>query len=149
MLKSGYTERIEINLNMLQPKREKYTKNFRGRRRGLAIRGSNVSFGEFGLKALTVGWVSAAQIEAARKAITHHLKRGGKLWIRIFPDKPVSGRAAGKRMGGGKGEVEKHVAVVKPGRIMFEVAGAPENLVKEAFIRAAAKLPVATRMVRK
>lgn len=134
---------------MLQPKREKYTKNFRGRRRGLAIRGSNVSFGEFGLKALTVGWVSAAQIEAARKAITHHLKRGGKLWIRIFPDKPVSGRAAGKRMGGGKGEVEKHVAVVKPGRIMFEVAGAPENLVKEAFIRAAAKLPVATRMVRK
>jgi large subunit ribosomal protein L16 len=134
---------------MLQPKREKYTKNFRGRRRGMAIRGSNVSFGEFGLKALTVGWVSAAQIEAARKAITHHLKRGGKLWIRIFPDKPVSGRAAGKRMGGGKGEVEKHVAVIKPGRVMFEVAGAPENLVKEAFIRAAAKLPVATKMVHK
>jgi large subunit ribosomal protein L16 len=115
----------------------------------MAIRGSNVSFGEFGLKALTVGWVSAAQIEAARKAITHHLKRGGKLWIRIFPDKPVSGRAAGKRMGGGKGEVEKHVAVIKPGRVMFEVAGAPENLVKEAFIRAAAKLPVATKMVHK
>ncbi len=134
---------------MLQPKREKFTKNFRGRRRGLALRGSDVSFGEFGLKALTVGWVSAQQIEAARKAITHHLKRGGKVWIRIFPDKPISGRAAGKRMGGGKGEVEKHVAVVKPGRVMFEVAGAPEKLVKEAFVRAAAKLPVATRMVGK
>lgn len=134
---------------MLQPKREKFTKNFRGRRRGMALRGSDVSFGEFGLKALTVGWVSAQQIEAARKAITHHLKRGGKLWIRIFPDKPISGRAAGKRMGGGKGEVEKHVAVVKPGRIMFEVAGANKELVKEAFIRAAAKLPVATRMVEK
>lgn len=134
---------------MLQPKREKFTKNFRGRRRGMALRGSDVSFGEFGLKALTVGWVSAQQIEAARKAITHHLKRGGKLWIRIFPDKPISGRAAGKRMGGGKGEVEKHVAVVKPGRIMFEVAGANKQLVKEAFIRAAAKLPVATRMVEK
>lgn len=132
---------------MLQPKREKFTKNFRGRRRGMALRGSEVSFGDFGLKSMEVAWISAAQIEAARKAITHHLKRGGKVWIRIFPDKPISGRAAGKRMGGGKGEVEKHVAVVKPGRIMFEVAGAPEALVREAFIRAGAKLPVATKMV--
>lgn len=132
---------------MLQPRREKFTKNFRGRRRGMALRGSDISFGDFGLKSLEVAWVSAAQIEAARKSITHHLKRGGKVWIRIFPDKPISGRAAGKRMGGGKGEVEKHVAVVKPGRIMFEVAGASEKLVREAFKRAAAKLPVATRMV--
>lgn len=132
---------------MLQPRKEKFTKNFRGRRRGMALRGSDISFGDFGLKSLEVAWVSAAQIEAARKAITHHLKRGGKVWIRIFPDKPISGRAAGKRMGGGKGEVQKHVAVVKPGRIMFEVAGAPEKLVKEAFKRAGAKLPVATRMI--
>lgn len=134
---------------MLQPKREKFTKNFRGRRRGTALRGSSISFGDFGLKALEVAWVTAAQIEAARKAISHHLKRGGKVWIRIFPDKPISGRAAGKRMGGGKGDVERHVAVVKPGRIMFEVAGASEALVKEAFIRASAKLPIATRMVTK
>ena len=134
---------------MLQPKREKFTKNFRGRRRGTALRGSSVSFGDYGLKSMEVAWVTAAQIEAARKAISHHLKRGGKMWIRIFPDKPVSGRAAGKRMGGGKGDVERHVAVVKPGRIMFEVAGVPEKLVKEAFIRASAKLPVATRMVAK
>lgn len=134
---------------MLQPKREKFTKTFRGRRRGTALRGSMISFGDFGLKAMEVAWVTAAQIEAARKAISHHLKRGGKVWIRIFPDKPVSGRAAGKRMGGGKGDVEKHIAVVKPGRIMFEVAGAPEKLVREAFIRATAKLPIATRMVQK
>ncbi len=134
---------------MLQPKREKFTKTFRGRRRGTALRGSSVSFGDFGLKAMEVAWVTAAQIEAARKAISHHLKRGGKVWIRIFPDKPVSGRAAGKRMGGGKGDVERHVAVVKPGRIMFEVAGVGEKLVKEAFIRASAKLPIATKMVSK
>lgn len=134
---------------MLQPKREKFIKNFRGRRRGTALRGSDISFGDFGLKAMEVAWVTAAQIEACRKAITHHLKRGGKIWIRVFPDKPVSGRAAGKRMGGGKGEVVKHVAVVKPGRILFEVAGASKELVKEAFVRASAKLPIATRMVEK
>ena len=134
---------------MLQPKREKFIKSFRGRRRGTALRGSSVSFGDYGLKAMEVAWVSAAQIEAARKAITHHLKRGGKVWIRVFPDKPISGRAAGKRMGGGKGDVVKHVAVVKPGRILFEVAGVSEKLVKEAFIRAGAKLPIATKMVEK
>lgn len=134
---------------MLQPKRRKFIKDFRGRRRGMAQRGSSVDFGDYGLKAMEVSWVSAAQIEAARKAITHYLKKGGKLWIRIFPDKPVSGRAAGKRMGGGKGEVVKHVAVVKPGRIMFEVAGINYETVKEAFTRASAKLPVATRIVEK
>ncbi|KKP55894.1 MAG: 50S ribosomal protein L16 [Microgenomates group bacterium GW2011_GWD1_33_9] len=134
---------------MLQPKKEKFIKNFRGRRRGTALRGSDISFGDFGLKAMEVAWISAQQIEACRKAISHHLKRGGKMWIRIFPDKPISGRAAGKRMGGGKGEVVKHGAVVKPGRIMFEVAGAPKEIVKEAFIRASAKLPIAVRMVEK
>ena len=98
---------------------------------------------------MEVAWISAQQIEACRKAITHHLKRGGKMWIRVFPDKPISGRAAGKRMGGGKGEVVKHVAVVKPGRILFEVAGAPKETVREAFITASAKLPIATRIVEK
>lgn len=132
---------------MLQPKREKFTKTFRGRRRGKAVRGSVLSFGDFGLKSLGVAWVSAQQLEACRKAITHHLKRGGKVWIRVFPDKPISGRAAGKRMGGGKGEVVKHVVVVKPGRILFEVAGAAKEVVKEAFERASAKLPVATKMI--
>lgn len=132
---------------MLQPKRRKFIKDFRGRRRGKAQRGSSISFGDFGLKAMEVAWVSAAQIEAGRRAITHHLKRGGKVWVRVFPDKPVSGRAAGKRMGGGKGDVVKHVAVVKPGRILYEVAGAPEDVVKEAFYKAGQKMPVKTRMV--
>lgn len=134
---------------MLQPKKRKYIKDFRGRRKGKAHRGSAVNFGDFGLKSLGTAWVSANQIEAARKAITHHLKRGGKVWIRIFPDKPVTGRAAGKRMGGGKGDIVKHVAVVKPGRILFEVAGVAEELVKEAFQRASAKLPVDTKMISK
>lgn len=132
---------------MLQPKREKFSKNFRGRRKGKSLRGSSLSFGDFALKATEVAWISASQIEACRKAITHHFKRGGKVWIRVFPDKPISGRAAGKRMGGGKGEVVKHVAVVKPGRILFEVAGVSEGIVKEAFKRASAKLPIATKMV--
>lgn len=134
---------------MLQPKRRKFIKDMRGRRRGKAQRGSDVSFGDYGLKALEVAWVTAAQIEAARRAITHALKRGGKVWVRIFPDKPVSGRAAGKRMGGGKGDVAKHVAVVKPGRVMFEIAGASEAAVKDAFTKAGAKLPIKTRIVQK
>ena len=134
---------------MLQPKKRKYIKDFRGRRRGVETRGAELAFGEFGLKSLGTAWIPSKQIEAARRTITHSLKRGGRVWIRIFPDKPVSARPAGKRMGGGKGDVERHVAVVKPGRIMFEVAGVAEKLVKEAFIRAAAKLPVATKMVAK
>lgn len=132
---------------MLQPKKRKYAKDFRGRRRGLAIRGSNLSFGEFGLKSLGVAWVSAKQIEAARRAITHHLKRGGRVWVRIFPDKPISARAAGKRMGGGKGDISEYVAVVKPGRILFEVAGATRQTVEEAFKRASSKLTVKTKMI--
>ncbi len=134
---------------MLQPKRSKWIKNFRGRRRGKAQRGSSVSFGDYGLKAMEVAWVTAAQIEAARRAITHALKRGGKVWVRVFPDKPVSGRAAGKRMGGGKGDVVKHVAVVKPGKVMFEVAGATELAIKDAFAKAGAKLPIKVKMVEK
>jgi large subunit ribosomal protein L16 len=134
---------------MLQPKKRKYIKDFRGRRRGTALRGSTLSFGEFGLKALGVAWLSAAQIEAARRTITHNLKKGGKVWIRVFPDKPVSSRPAGKRMGSGKGDIDRYVAVVKPGRILYEVAGASEDIVKAAFDKAGAKLPFKTKMVKK
>jgi len=133
----------------MQPKRTKYRKSFRGRRRGLALRGSTLSFGEFGLKAYETAWVSAAQIEAARRAVTHYLKRKGKVWIRVFPDKPVTARAAGQRMGGGKGDIDRYVAVVKPGRVLFEIAGVPIEVAKEAFNRAAVKLPIRTRMIKK
>jgi len=134
---------------MLQPKRRKYIKDFKGKRRGVASRGSDLAFGEFGLKAQGVGWVSAAQIEAARRAVTHELRKGGRVWVRIFPDKPVSKKPAGKRMGGGKGEVERYVAVVKPGRIIFEVAGATEEVVRSALALAAAKLPLKTKFISK
>lgn len=134
---------------MLQPKRSKYAKDFRGKRRGIASRGTTLSFAEFGLKAVGRGWFSAQQIEAARRSITHNLKKGGRVWVRVFPDKPVSGRAAGKRMGGGKGDVAKYVAVVLPGRVLFEVAGASEEIVKDAFAKAAAKIPFKTRMIEK
>jgi large subunit ribosomal protein L16 len=134
---------------MLEPKKRKYRKDFRGRRKGKAIRGSSISFGEYGLKNLGRGWLSARQIEAARRAITHALKRGGKVWIRVFPDKPVSSRPAGQRMGGGKGDIDRYVAVVKPGRILFEVAGVPEELAVTAFKRAAAKLPFKVKFVRR
>ena len=134
---------------MLQPKRTKYRKSFRGRRKGTSIRGSELSFGEYGLKSLGVTWMSAAQIEAARRAVTHYLKRKGRVWIRVFPDKPVTARAAGQRMGGGKGDVDRYVAVVKPGRILFEVAGVPEEVAIEAFNRAAVKLPIKTKLVKK
>jgi large subunit ribosomal protein L16 len=134
---------------MLEPKKRKYRKDFRGRRKGKAIRGSSISFGEYGLKNLGRGWLSARQIEAARRAITHALKRGGKVWIRVFPDKPVSSRPAGQRMGGGKGDIDRYVAVVKPGRILFEVAGVPEELAVIAFKRAAAKLPFKVKFVRR
>ena len=132
---------------MLQPKRRKYIKDFRGRRRGLSSRGNDISFGEFGLKAQEVAWVTTAQIEAARRAITHCLKKGGRVWIRVFPDKPITSRPAGKRMGSGKGEVETYVAVVRPGMILFEVAGATREIVKDAFTKAAAKLPIAMKMI--
>ena len=134
---------------MLQPKRTKFRKSFRGRRKGIAVRGSKLSFGEYGLKSLGTTWMSAAQIEAARRAVTHYLKRKGRMWIRIFPDKPVTARAAGQRMGGGKGDIDRYVAVIKPGRVRFEVVGVPEEVAREAFNRAAVKLPVKTKLVRK
>lgn len=132
---------------MLQPRRVKYRKQQRGRLTGLATRGNTVAFGEFGLQALTPGWVTARQIEAARRAITHHIKRGGKVWIRVFPDKPVTKKPAETRMGSGKGSVEEWVAVVKPGRILFELAGVREEVAREALRLAAHKLPVQTQVV--
>lgn len=134
---------------MLQPKKRKYIKDFRGRRKGVETRGSELAFGEFGLKSLGTAWISSKQIEAARRTITHSLKRGGRVWIRIFPDKPVSARPAGKRMGGGKGDVDRYVAVVKPGRILFEVAGMPKDIVKRAMEKAASKLSVKSVFVSK
>lgn len=134
---------------MLQPKKRKYAKDFRGRRRGMSLRGSTISFGDYGLKSQGVAWVTSAQIEAARRAITHQLKKGGRVWVRVFPDKPISSRPAGKRMGGGKGDIETYVAVVKPGMILYEVAGAPFEVVSLGFRMAAAKLPIKTKMVSK
>jgi large subunit ribosomal protein L16 len=132
---------------MLQPKRRKYIKEFRGRRRGNATRGSEISFGDYAMKAQEVAWVTSAQIESARRTITHALKKGGRVWVRIFPDKPITSRPAGKRMGGGKGEISTYVAVVKPGMVLFEVAGAAEEIVKEAFRKASAKLPIDIKMI--
>lgn len=132
---------------MLAPKRAKYRKAFRGKRRGKAYRGSEVDFGEFGLKAMTVGWVGSRQIEAARRALTHYTKRGGRIWIRIFPDKPITKKPPETRMGSGKGDVAEYVAVVKPGRIMFEMAGVSLEIAREAMRLASAKLPVRTKFV--
>ena len=134
---------------MLEPKKRKYRKEFRGKMRGKSIRGSTLAFGEYGIKAMERGWLTARQIEAARRAITHSIKRGGKVWIRVFPHKPVTGRLAGQRMGGGKGDIQKYVLVVKPGRILFEIAGVSEELVKIALKRADAKLPFKTKFVKK
>ncbi|MEY3150981.1 MAG: ribosomal protein [Chloroflexota bacterium] len=130
---------------MLLPKRTKYRKQMRGRMTGRASRGATIEFGDYALQALEPGWITQRQIEAARRAIMRALKRRGKLWIRIFPDKPVTHRAAETRMGKGKGSVDHYVAVVKPGRMMFELAGAPEDLAKEAMRLAAHKLPIKTQ----
>jgi large subunit ribosomal protein L16 len=132
---------------MLMPKRVKYRKQQRGRMRGKAFSGADVQFGEFGLKALEPAWVSNKQIEAARVAITRKIKRGGKIWIRIFPDKPVTVKPAETRMGKGKGHPEFWVAVIKPGRILFELQGIPEQLARDAFRLGASKLPIRTRFV--
>jgi len=132
---------------MLMPKKVKWRKQQRGRMRGKAIRGSKLSFGTYGLKALEPAWVTSRQIEAARVAITRRVKRGGKLWIRIFPDKPVTIKPAETRMGKGKGSPEYWVAVVKPGRIMFELEGIPLDIAKEAMRLASHKLPIKTRFV--
>ncbi|MCP4581601.1 MAG: 50S ribosomal protein L16 [candidate division Zixibacteria bacterium] len=132
---------------MLSPKRIKYRKQQRGRRTGKAYRGCNIDFGEYGLKALEPAWITNRQIEAARVALTRYVKRGGKVWIRIFPDKPVTFKPAETRMGKGKGSPEYYVAVVKPGRIMFELEGVEEQEAKEGMRLAAAKLPIKTRFV--
>jgi len=132
---------------MLAPKRVKFRKQQRGRRTGTALRGANIDFGEYGLKALEPAWITNKQIEAARVALTRYIKRGGKVWIRIFPDKPFTKKPAETRMGKGKGNPEYWVAVVKPGRVMFELEGVPENLAREAMRLAAAKLPIKTRFV--
>ena len=132
---------------MLQPKRTKFRKMHRGRRRGSAQVGNQVSFGDFGLKATSTAWVTARQIEAARRAITRHFRRGGQVWIRVFPDKPVTSKPAETRMGSGKGSVDRWVAVVKPGRVLFEVSGIERGLAHEALRLASQKLPVSTTMI--
>ena len=134
---------------MLSPKRVKFRKMFKGRTKGLATRGAEISFGHYGLQAVEPGWVSNRQIEAARVALTRHIKRGGKVWIRIFPDKPITKTPAETRMGKGKGSPEGWVAVVKPGRVMFELAGVPEPLAKEALRLAGQKLPVKSKIVKR
>lgn len=132
---------------MLQPKRTKFRKQFKGRNRGLATRGSKVSFGDFGLKTSDRGRLTARQIEAARRTITHFVKRGGKLWIRVFPDKPITKKPLEVRQGKGKGPVEYWVAVVQPGKVLFEIEGVTEEIARKAFRLAAAKLPISTTFV--
>ncbi len=132
---------------MLSPKRVKFRKMFKGRTKGLAQRGSTVAFGSFGLQALEPGWITNRQIEAARVALTRHIKRGGKVWIRIFPDKPITKKPAETRMGKGKGSPESWVAVVKPGRVMFELEGISREIAQKAMALAAAKMPIKTKFV--
>lgn len=132
---------------MLAPRRAKYRKQFRNRRKGLAVRGSSLSFGSVGLKSRQTAWITARQIEAARRAMTHYTKRGGRIWIRIFPDKPVTKKPAETRMGSGKGDVEGYVAVVKPGAILFEMGSVEQQTAREAMRLAAHKLPIKTRIV--
>lgn len=134
---------------MLQPKRTKFRKQQKGRNRGLALRGNKVSFGEFGLKAIGRGRMTARQIEAARRAMTRHIKRGGKIWIRVFPDKPITKKPLEVRQGKGKGNVEYWVAQVQPGRMLYEMEGVAESDAREAFALAAAKLPFATAFVKR
>lgn len=134
---------------MLAPKRVKYRKQMRGTMKGNATSGNSISFGEFALQSMEMSWVSSRQIEAARRAISHHTARGGRLWIRIFPDKPITKKPPEVRMGSGKGDVHEYVAVVKPGRILFEIGGVPQALAQEALRRASYKLPVKTKFIYK
>ncbi len=134
---------------MLSPSRVKYRKVHKGRMKGRAKAGDRVSFGDYGLQATTCGWLTARQIEAARIAINRHVKRGGKLYIRVYPDKPVSKKPAETRMGKGKGAPEFWVAVVRPGRVLYEIEGVPEDMAREAFLRAHHKLPIHTRFVKR
>ena len=132
---------------MLQPKRVKYRRAFRGSRAGIATRGSSIKYGNFALKSLESGWLSARQIESARRAMTHYTKRGGRLWIRVFPDKPITKKPPETRMGSGKGMVDHYVAVIKPGTILFEMGGVDQVVAVEAMRRAAAKLPVEVKFL--
>jgi len=134
---------------MLQPRKTKYRKQFRGKMKGTAGRGTTLAFGDYGLKSLGRGWLTAKQIEAARVAITHYTKRGGKIWIRVFPDKPITSKGLGVGMGAGKGDVVGWVAVITPGRILFELGGVVPEVAQEALRRAAAKLPFKTKIVRR
>jgi large subunit ribosomal protein L16 len=134
---------------MLQPRRVKHRKHHRGRMKGKATSGNVVSFGEYGLQAQAPAWIDSRQIEAARRAMTHEMRRGGKVWIRVFPDKPVTAKPAETRMGSGKGNPEKWVAVVKPNRVLFEIAGVPEEVAREALRLAAHKLPIPTKVVQR
>jgi large subunit ribosomal protein L16 len=134
---------------MLQPKRTKFRKQQKGRNRGLALSGNRVSFGEFGLRAITRGRLTSRQIEAARRAISRQVRRGGKLWIRVFPDKPISKKPLEVRMGKGKGSVEYWVALIQPGKMLYEIEGVPEELAREAFALAAAKLPIQTSFIKR
>jgi large subunit ribosomal protein L16 len=134
---------------VLQPKNTKFRKQMKGRNRGLALRGSKVSFGEYGLKTTDRGRLTARQIEAARRALTRHIKRGGKIWIRVFPDKPISKKPLEVRMGAGKGSVEYWVAQIQPGKVLYEVEGVSEELAREALALAAAKLPIPTVFVKR
>ena len=134
---------------MLMPKRAKYRKVQRGRMTGAASRGNKVSYGEFGIQALEPGWITGNQIEAARIAMTRYTKRGGQVWIKIFPDKPITEKPAETRMGSGKGSPEYWVAVVKPGRVMFEIAGVPEDVAREALRLASHKLPIKTKVIKR
>jgi large subunit ribosomal protein L16 len=134
---------------MLMPKRVKYRKQMRGRMKGIATRGNTVAFGDYGLMALEPAWITSRQIEACRRAIVRHIKRRGQVWVRIFPDKPYTKKAAETRMGKGKGPVEDWVCVVKPGRVMFEMHGIPEDVAREALGLAAYKLPIKTKFVKR
>ncbi len=132
---------------MLMPKRFKYRKQMRGRMKGKAGRGTHIAFGDYALQALEPAWINSRQIEAARRAVVRYIRRGGKFWIRIFPDKPITQKAAETRMGSGKGNVEFYAAVVKPGRILFELSGVPEDVAKEAMRLASHKLPIKTQFI--
>jgi large subunit ribosomal protein L16 len=134
---------------MLAPKRAKHRKAFRGTRRGKSIRGSRLAFGDYGIKAITEGWLTSRQIEAARRALTHYTQRGGRIWIRVFPDKPITKKPPETRMGSGKGDVHEYVAVVRPGRVLFEMSGVTFADAKESLRLASAKLPVQTRFIAK
>lgn len=134
---------------MLQPKKMKYRKMFKGKRDGLSLRGAHVDFGDYAIKAVECGWFSSRQIEAARRTITHHTKRVGKMWIRVFPDKPITQKPGNVKMGGGKGDIKEYVAVIRPGRILFEMGGVSEEVAREALRKASHKIPMKTVFVKK